>query len=396
MCKRNILILHITTFFAALYFYHQIVTLYLIERGLNFFEINSLFGIILIVQLLSEVPTGIIADKIGRKKSIIIALVFQLLGEIVFIFAHNYLLIVFSCILAGIGYAFYSGCYEAMMYDSLKSDNRENEMQKVSGLNSGLKLVATVIGALVGGFVAADLSMGKFIIVIIMTAISVSVALIVSFFLIEPKLDYETGSKSSIQILREGISLIKINSSLKRIILLSILATPFINYLLNFYQPFLLNVNVQGVWLGISLSIASLLGFFASKYAYKLEDIFGVQYGLLISIILPGIFYVLMSMILNKWGAVLIFILAFGSMNLQSPIFMDYKNRHIKSEMRATTLSLIAMLSGFYVALMGLIFGKLADYSLNYTFVIMGFIIIASALLIPVGEKHVINNETSE
>jgi len=177
---------------------------------------------------------------------------------------------------------------------------------------------------------------------------------------------------------------------------LSILATPFINYLLNFYQPFLLNVNVQGVWLGISLSIASLLGFFASKYAYKLEDIFGVQYGLLISIILPGIFYVLMSMILNKWGAVLIFILAFGSMNLQSPIFMDYKNRHIKSEMRATTLSLIAMLSGFYVALMGLIFGKLADYSLNYTFVIMGFIIIASALLIPVGEKHVINNETSE
>jgi MFS family permease len=389
MGRRNILILHITTFFAALYFYHQIVTLYLIDRGLSFFEINSLFGVILITQLLSEVPTGILADKIGRKKSIVIAYTFQLSGEIVFIFAHNYLLIAFSCILAGIGFAFYSGCYEAMMFDSLKSDNKENEMQKVSGLNSGFKLIATVLGALIGGFLSADLSMDSYILLIVLTAISVGIALIVSFFLKEPKYISVNDSQSSMQILREGISHIKKNKSLKRIMLLSILATPFINYLLNFYQPFLLNANVPSIWLGISLSIASLLGFFASKYAFKLEIMFGVKYGLLISIILPGIFYILMSIIHEKWSAILLFILAFGSMNLQSPIFMDYKNRHIRSNLRATTLSLISMFSGIYVAIMGLIFGKLADYSLSFTFMLMGLIIIISVLLIPLREIHV-------
>jgi MFS family permease len=384
MGKRNILILHITTFFAALYFYHQVVTLYLIERGLDFFEINSLFGVILITQLIAEVPTGIIADKIGRKKSIILAFVFQLFGEIVFIFAHNYLLIAFSCILAGIGFSFYSGCFEAMMYDSLKIDNKENEMQKVAGFNSGFKLIATVIGSLIGGYLTAGLSLNKFIFVIILTAISVSIALIVSFFLKEPKYKSETDLQSSIGILKEGISLIRKNTSLKRIILLSIFATPFLNYLLNFYQPYLLAVNTPGLWLGISLSIASLLGFFASKYAFKLENIFGVRYGLLISTILPGVFYIFMSIILNKWLAVLFFILAFSSMNLQSPIFADYKNRHIKSSIRATTLSLIAMFSGIYVAIMGMILGKLADYSLKYAFVSMGFIIILSVLLIQI------------
>jgi len=306
-----------------------------------------------------------------------------------------YILIVFSCISAGVGYAFYSGCYEAMLFDSLKSENREHEVQKVSGLNSGFKLVATVIGALVGGFITADLSMTKFINVIILTAISVSIALTVSFFLKEPKLKTETKSLSSTQILRKGILLIKKNTSLKRIILLSVLATPFLNYLLNFYQPYLLNVNVPSIWLGLSLSIASLIGFLASKYAFKLEKIFGVQIGLMISTIFPGLLYILMSVVFNKWMAVLIFILAFGSMNLQSPIFVDYKNRHIKSEIRATTLSLIAMISGIYVAIMGLILGILADNSLSNTFLLMGIIIIMSVLLIPIGEKHIKNDKAA-
>ena len=66
----NIIVLHIITFFAALYFYQPIITLYFQARGLSFVEINSLWAIIVGIQSMSEVPTGIIADKIGRKKSI--------------------------------------------------------------------------------------------------------------------------------------------------------------------------------------------------------------------------------------------------------------------------------------------------------------------------------------
>ena len=72
--SNNITILNLITFFSSLYFYHQIITLYFLQRGLNYVEINSLWGIIAASKAMAEVPTGIIADKIGRKFSIIIAL----------------------------------------------------------------------------------------------------------------------------------------------------------------------------------------------------------------------------------------------------------------------------------------------------------------------------------
>jgi MFS family permease len=125
---KNIAILHLISFFSSLYFYHQIITLYFLQRGLNYVEINSLWGIITASKAIAEVPTGIIADKIGRKFSIIMALVLQLAGEIIFIFADRYWLFVLTSVIGGIGFAFLSGCFEAMMYDSLKKESRESEM----------------------------------------------------------------------------------------------------------------------------------------------------------------------------------------------------------------------------------------------------------------------------
>lgn len=82
----------------------------------------------------AEVPTGILADKIGRKLSIIIALALQLLGEVLFVFADNYATFIFISIIAGLGFCFASGCIEALVYDSLKEKNKQNEMKRVSGL----------------------------------------------------------------------------------------------------------------------------------------------------------------------------------------------------------------------------------------------------------------------
>ena len=387
--SNNITILHLITFLSSLYFYHQIITLYFLERGLNYLEINSLWGIIVGAKAIAEVPTGIVADTIGRKFSIIIALGFQLLGEMIFIFADRYLLFVLTSIIAGIGFAFLSGCFEAMMYDSLKKQGRESEMQKVAGLNASFSQLAIIIGSLCGGFIASDLKLDSFILVIIITACFVGLAFLVSFLLKEPDTAYENCEQSSIALLKDGLKLLRSNRSLQRIILLSLLATPFVNYLLNFYQPYFVTANVPGVWFGIALSLASFLGMMTSKYAYLVEKIFGVKNGVLIATLLPGIFYILLASIAYYWISIVLFILAYSSMNIQQPIFADYTNRHIESKNRATVLSLINVLSGIYIALMGLIIGGIADFSLSYAFVVMGSIIIISALLIRIEVYHV-------
>ena len=170
------------------------------------------------------------------------------------------------------------------------------------------------------------------------------------------------------------------------------LATPFINYLLNFYPPYFREANVSGYFYGISLAIASLLAVFTSKYAYLFEKLFGVKKGVQLAVILPGIFYFLLAFIYHSIMSIILIILAFGSMHIQKPIFLDYLNRHIESKNRATVLSLISVLSGLYVAIIGLLIGFLADISLTHSFIFMGIIITASAIFIRIDDIHLIAN----
>jgi MFS family permease len=386
----NIKILHIIKFLSSLYFYHQVITLYFQARGLNYVQINSLWGIIVGTQALAEIPTGIIADRVGRKYSIVAALALQFLGELIFIFADTYLLFVIVCIIAGIGFSFLSGCFEAFMYDSLKTKKKEHEMQKVAGLNGSFALAATLIGSVVGGFITANLQLTGFLHAVILTAFFVFLSFLASLFLKEPQLMNRQHEVSTYRLIKDGTILLKTNRSLRRIIVLSLLATPFVNYLLNFYPPYLVKAHVGGYQLGLTLAFASLLAVFASKYAYLLEKVLGVKTGLSVAVLIPGIFYFLLAFIYHSIVSIILVVFAFASMHIQKPIFSDYLNRRIESRNRATVLSMINVISGLYVAIMGLVIGFLADSSsLNYSFIFMGSVIVIAGLFIKINESHV-------
>ena len=79
--------LAIVTFFSNLYFYNHIGTLYQQTRGLSLLQVSSIWSIIVGTIFLAEVPTGILADKIGRKWSVVTALLLQTLGEFLYFFA---------------------------------------------------------------------------------------------------------------------------------------------------------------------------------------------------------------------------------------------------------------------------------------------------------------------
>jgi MFS family permease len=385
----NIAILHIIKFLSSLYFYHQIITLYFQSRGLNYIQINSMWGIIVGTQAIAEVPTGILGDKIGRKYSVMIALFLQFIGEFIFIFADSYMFFVSASIIGGIGFSFMSGSFEAMLYDSLKEKGRESEMQKIAGLNNSFPLAATVIGTLVGGYLTRNLQENSFVLVIVITALFVFLSLIVSFFLREPLIEYKHEKNNSFRLLKDGVKLLRTNKSLQKIILLSLLANPFLNYLMMLYQPYFKNADIGGIWFALALATAALLGVFTSKYAYILETRFGVGKGVLLACVLPGIFYLLMAFTSYSWLCIALVVLAFSSMHIQRPIFMDYLNRHIESKNRATVLSLISILSGLYIGIAGLLIGWIADFSLQYSFIFMGLIIIISSFSFRINEKHI-------
>jgi MFS family permease len=350
-------------------------------------QINSLWGIIVGTMFLTEVPTGILADRLGRKRSINAALGLQVLGEVVYLFADDYGLFALAAALGGLGFAFASGCVEAFVYDSLKAQGRAAEMSQAMGAIAAAQKLANLLAFGAGGLLVAsgELTQQRFALAITVTACAVAVGFLISLRLKEPHVEPEQDDEvSSLRLLGDGIRLLRENRSFRRLTLLSLATIPFVDYLLNLYQPFFVDVGVPPVWLGLALALASGLSILGARYAYRLEAALGTTASLLLVTGLPGALYLAMALVAHPVSAVLVFCALYGSMSLKDPIFSGHLNRHIASKNRATVLSLISMVAGIYVALMGLLIGRIGDASLPVAFAFMGVLVVAGSLLLRV------------
>ena len=378
----NVTKLAMAYFFATLYFYIPIGALYLQSKNLNYTQINSLWGIIVGTMFLTEVPAGIIADRLGRKHSINVALGLQVLGEVVYIFADGYWPFALAAMIGGLGFAFGSGSLEALVYDSLETKGCEEEMSKAMGFISSAQRLANLLAFAIGGLLVVNLTQERFVQAIAITACAVAVGWLVSLTLWEPQTEVERGDgDSSLKLLVDGVQTLRSNKQFRRLALLALATMPFTNYLSSLYQPRFVDVGVPPIWLGLGLALASGISIVVARYAYWLEERLGTKPSLLLSTGLPGVLYLVMAVTLHPVFSVLVFCTLYGSMNLKGPIFSGHLNRHIESKNRATVLSLISMFSGLYVALMGLLIGRIGDFSLTYAFVFMGAIVLVGSLL---------------
>ncbi len=387
--------LAIVTFFSNLYFYNHIGTLYQQTRGLSLLQVNSIWAIIVGTIFLAEVPTGVIADKIGRKWSIVTALFLQTLGEVFYLFAKDYFTFIFIAILAGIGYAFLSGANEALVYDSLPEGDRDTEMKKSMGLIGSSYHLAFFVAPLIGGLIVSQLILTKFLTVIFLTACSVGIAFLISFSLQEPQNCYKHSEDSPLTIFKEGFAEIKNSQRLKWLMSIAVLTSTFSNSLINLYQPYFAESSVPTFWIGASLSLGGLFAFLLQKYAYLIEQKLG-KVGFFVLSIWPGIMYLLLAMASLPVLLIPIFVVAYASMEARNPLLASYKNEQINSKNRATVLSLFNMLGMLYVALMSLVFGRIADTSIPIAFISIGLLIVLFAIVLRTDKVAVLGVETGE
>jgi len=380
--RGNVTKVAISYFFATLYFYIPVSTLYLQSKSLNYVQINSLWGIIVGTMFLTEVPTGVVADRLGRKRSINVALALQVLGEVVFIFARSYWPFALAAAIGGVGFAFGSGSVEALVYDSLKAQGRQEDMSQAMGFIGAAQRMANLLAFAIGGLLVVNLTQERFVLAIAVTACAVAVGWLVSLSLWEPTIEAQAeAGDSSLTLLVDGVRTLRNNKLFRRLVLLALATVPFKDYLLNLYQPRFVEVGVPSVWLGLALALASAISIFVARYAYVLEGRLGSRHSLLLVTSLPGVLYLVLAAAFQPALAVLAFCAVYGSMSLKDPIFSGQLNKHIDSKNRATVLSMISMFSGIYVALMGLLIGRIGDGSLMAAFIFMGAVVLAGSFV---------------
>jgi len=377
------------TFFSSLYFYSHVGTLYLQARGLTLFQVNSISAIIIGTIFLAEVPTGLIADRIGRKWSIVLAMALQVLGELLYLFSRDYWAFAAIAVIAGVGFAFSSGAVEALIYDTLSVDSttegaRADAMKQAMGSVGFAYQLAFFLAPISGSFLLPVYTLQRFLLVVLLTACSVGVALLIALTLQEPTRSEQARAQPSLQILREGISQLRANRRLQWLLLIALFTATFSMILVGLYQPYFSQAGIPAFGMGWAFALGALLAGLGERYVYKIEAWLGPRLGLWLVTILPGICYLLFALVTDRALIFLFFMLTYGSATLKNPLLSAYQNALIAPQQRATVLSLISLCTSFYVALLSLLVGWLADIDLRYGFALIGLIIIIATLLLRV------------
>lgn len=151
---KNIKILSIFNFLIGFQLYSAILIIYFAKVTGSYALAMSIFSIIFISSAIFEIPTGIFSDIIGRQKTVVLGALSLLLATVFYALGQSYLILVIGGILEGLARSFFSGNNNALLYDSLAQEKKENEYHHYLGKVSSTEQLALAIGAVLGGFVA--------------------------------------------------------------------------------------------------------------------------------------------------------------------------------------------------------------------------------------------------
>lgn len=96
-------------------------------RGFSLLQIGVLESIFHIASSCFEIPSGVVADVFGRKKTLALSKLVSVLSSLAMILSDNFGTVAFAIAFSAISYNLESGTIEALAYDSLKSVKQEEK-----------------------------------------------------------------------------------------------------------------------------------------------------------------------------------------------------------------------------------------------------------------------------
>lgn len=270
--KANLKLLPILCIFNGGYFHVPIIILL----------INSITGTMTLTMALItteafttsllDIPTGIMSDKIGRRKTIILAGIFDLLPAVIYIFAllYNQIYLLFiATMFQGFARALYKGTDTSLLYETLDTLNKKEKYHEYYGIIKSFWQV----GILIPVILSSVLGTVSFLYGLIFLSIYKAFGTITTFFIAEPKIKIDN-SVNCIGFRKYVTSAFKKMISNKKVSLLSILGimdhiTESVTHnLQNIYFKMLAPIWLVGILKGIKHFLGAV-GFIFAKTVIK-------------------------------------------------------------------------------------------------------------------------------
>lgn len=357
-----------------------IIWLFYEENGLTITDLFVIQAIYSVTIALIEIPSGYVADVLGRKNSMIIGTFFGFLGILIYSLSFGFDGFLLAALCLGIGQSFISGSDTALMYDSLLELNRTDDFIKLEGRIISMGNLAEAIAFIIGGFLAQISLRTPFYCQIGIALIGFIVALL----LIEPKVHrLEDGISKPWKNIKKIIhfSIIE-NNILRAYIFYSAIVGAATLTMAWFVQPYFKTLGLEVVYFGLIGAGLNLAVALPSFYAHVIERKMETKTLLSLILFLLIACYFTVAYITTLWG-LLILLLFYISRGVATPVLRDYMNRHIPSNMRATVMSIRSFIIRVLFACTSPIFGYVADlYSLQYALYLSGSLFLFFGLIV--------------
>jgi MFS family permease len=327
------------------------------DNGLSLAQISLLKAIYSISIVALEIPSGYLADILGRKKTLLIGSILGFFGFATYSFSYGFIGFLLAEIILGFGQSLISGADSAMSFDTLDDLKRKDEYVKYEGRVISIGNLAETLAGIAGGLlVGISLRFPYYVQTIVaFTAIPAAITLV------EPIRNTKmlnTGFKNILQIVRSSLFE---NKELRwNIIHSSIIGAATLTMATLIVQPYLLLIDIPLFYFGIIWPALNLTVGAIALYAYKIEKKLNKAKSLFIITFFIPFGYIALSQILSYWGIAILFIF-YIFRGFATPVLKDYINQLTDSNVRATVLSLRNFVIRIFFAIIGPFIGWYSD-----------------------------------
>ncbi len=370
--NHNIKLMYAIALLQGMVFYGPIATLYRQNRGVGLFQIALIESISLIVMILLEIPWGVVADRIGYKKTMLLCNALYFISKIVFWKANGFGMFLTERLMLSVVLSGLSGCDTAFLYYNAD----RSEIRRVYSIYGGCNTAGYVFAALTFSVLMGsnDALAGA------ATTVTYAIAFILTGFLKETA--YKEALKESIaaqcrsvmRALRHNKAVLPFLLALALLSETNLMVTVFLS------QAQYLRGGVTIATIAVFAvfpAISGLLGGFSDRFAE------GVGQNKLIIILFgsAAVSCLVMGLSAIPLVTVVCMVILRASATIMMPIGNHIQNQSIDIGSRAAVLSVYSVVMNLSAAGMDVAYGSISQIStsggmfLGFGFVAVGMIL---------------------
>ncbi len=403
---RDLRLFYLFRLLATSYLYVPIFMLFQESRGLSFFQRLALGGLYSAVVILVEVPTGVLADRLGRRRSMMAGALAMVFSCVIAVQAGSFLAFAVAEVFAAMSIAMCSGADSAYLFDLLAHHKRSHEYSRRESSASAMHLLGSAIAFAGGGLCAAiDLSLPY-----VVTALVASAAVVVAGLLGDDRQRQRAAAAAALPVGAKfqswwrdaGVALGQVRSNRRLAWLVGYSAVVFtlLRATIYVYQPYLDQRGFGTAQIGLLFAAMYVVASGIAFRTHALRRRYGDEL-LLWSLlgVLAGSFVLLGHVSTGPWLAGLLAVQALAS-GIFSPLTKPLLHGEIvHSSSRAAVLSVESMARrltlGVFAPLAGL-YGQAQVMVLCGVVGLAGMVLLAIARLMPRPELPLAPETTPE